>query len=105
LVKVRSQGNRILIARGEKFEELLFIQSGLELFGMNTAFGCFLLFERIESHLAKHGKVFRRLILADTVVIFIQSDIQNPMQFVLNRHQCLRTACKIRSAWLGKLEI
>jgi hypothetical protein len=47
------QGNRILIARGEDFEEVIFSQSSLELFGMDTAFGGFLLFEQVERNVAK----------------------------------------------------
>jgi hypothetical protein len=39
------QGNRILIARGEDFEEVIFFQCGLELFGTDATFGSFLLFE------------------------------------------------------------
>ena len=39
------QGNRILITRSEDFEEVIFFQCCLELFGMDATFGSFLLFE------------------------------------------------------------
>ena len=51
---------------------------------MDAAFGSFLLFEQIESDMAKDSQVFRSLIFADTTMIFIESHIQNPMQFIFN---------------------
>jgi hypothetical protein len=78
-------GNRILIFKGEKFEEVNFSQSSLKLFGMYTASDGFLMFEQFESNAAKHRKIFGCLILADATAIFIQSDIQNPMRFIFDR--------------------
>lgn len=49
------QGNRILITRGEDFEEVIFFQCGLELFGPDAAFGSFLLFEEIERNMTKYS--------------------------------------------------
>ena len=46
---------------------------------MDTAFGGLLLFEQVESNVAKDGQIFGSLVFADATVIFIQSDIQNPM--------------------------
>ena len=43
--EVTRQGNRILITRSEDFEEVIFFQCCLELFGMDATFGSFLLFE------------------------------------------------------------
>ena len=47
------QGNRILIACGQDLQEVIFFQGGLEVFGMHTAFGGFLLFEQVESNMAQ----------------------------------------------------
>lgn len=71
---------------------------------MDTAFGSFLLFEQVESNVTKHRKNFRSLIFADTAAIFIQSDIQNLMQFIFDE-PLFRTDCKIHSALLDKLEM
>lgn len=78
------QGDHILIGRGENFEEIIFSQGGLELLGMNFTFGGFLLFEQIESDIAQHSKVLGCLVFAYSTTIFIQSNIQNPMQFIFN---------------------
>ena len=73
------QGNRILIGRGENFQEVIFLQNNLELLGMNTAFGSFLLFEQVQSNVAKYRKIFGSLIFTYSTTVFIQSDIQNPV--------------------------
>jgi len=52
---------------------------------MDTAFGSFLLFEQVESNVAQDSQIFGSLIFADATAVFIQSDIQNPMQFVFDR--------------------
>ena len=49
------QRYRILIASGKDFEEVLFFQCGLELFGTDAAFGSFLLFEQVEGNMTKYG--------------------------------------------------
>lgn len=49
----RLQGNRILIPSSKDFKEVIFLPTGLELFGMDTTFGSFLLFEQIESNMAQ----------------------------------------------------
>ena len=51
---------------------------------MDATFGGFLLFEQVESNMAQDGQVFGSLIFADTTVIFIQSHIQHPMQFIFD---------------------
>jgi hypothetical protein len=68
----------------QDFEEVIFFPASLELLGMDTAFGGFLLFEEIEGHMAKDGKVFGSLIFADPTVIFIHRHIQHPMQIIFD---------------------
>ena len=60
------------------------IPSSLKLFGVDAALGGFLLLEQIEGDVAQNGKVFRGLIFANGAMVFVQCDIQNPMQFVLD---------------------
>jgi hypothetical protein len=52
---------------------------------MDTALGGFLMFEQIDGNMSQDSEVFRRLIFADPAVIFVQSDIQNPMQLIFDR--------------------
>ena len=49
---------------------------------MDAAFGSFFLLEQVESKTAQDSKIFGSLVFADSTAIFIQSDIQNPMQFI-----------------------
>jgi hypothetical protein len=71
-------------SRSENLEQVILLPASLELFGMDTAFGCFLLFEQIESDVAQDSQVFRSLIFANTATVFSQSDIQDPVQFVFD---------------------
>jgi len=80
------QGNRILIASGEDFEEIIFFQCGLELFGTDAAFGSFLLFEQVERDMSYNA-----------------TSRTQCNSFSID--QCLRTSCKIRSALPVKLEM
>ncbi len=59
------QGNRILIARGEYLEEILFLPSGSKLFGMDATFQSFLLFQQVER------QSFQSLIFANSTGTFI----------------------------------
>ncbi len=51
---------------------------------MDTTFSCFLLFEQIESNMAKDRQIFGSLIFADPTVIFMQSHIQDPVQIIFD---------------------
>jgi hypothetical protein len=44
----------------------------------------FLLLEQVECHLTQYCGIFGRLVFADATVIFVQSDIQDPMQIIFN---------------------
>ena len=68
----------------EDFEEVIFLPSGLELFGMDATFGSFLLFEQVEGNVPQDSQVFRSLILAYPTVIFVHGYIQDPVQFIFN---------------------
>ena len=74
-----STGQSHLIWSGKDFEEILIIRSGLELFGVDAAFGSFFLFEQVEGNMSQDSQVFRRMVFADTATVFVQSDIQYPM--------------------------
>ena len=52
---------------------------------MDTTFGSFLLLEQVEGNMAQNSKVFGSLVFADPTVIFMQGDIQNPVQIIFNR--------------------
>jgi len=52
---------------------------------MDAPFSCFFLLEQVESNVAQDSEVFGRLVFADSAVIFVQSDIQDPMQIIFNR--------------------
>ena len=52
---------------------------------MEPTFGRFLLFEQVESDVAQDSQIFGSLIFADPTMIFMQGDIQNPMQFIFDR--------------------
>ena len=62
-------------ACGEHFQEIIFLPGSLKLFGMDIAFGSFLLLEQIQSDMPEHSKVFWDLIFTNTTVIFVESDI------------------------------
>lgn len=51
---------------------------------MDSTFYGFLLFEQVHRHRSQDGKVLRRMVFADATGIFPESDIQRPMQLVLN---------------------
>ena len=72
-------GQSHLICGSKDFEEILIVPGGLELFGVDTAFGSFLLFEQIEGDVSQDSQVFRRMVFANTATVFVQSDIQYPM--------------------------
>ena len=72
---------------------------------MDTAFGSFLLFEQVESNMAKDSQVFRSLIFADATMIFVQSNIQNPVQFIFDGPVFANRCEEFVSALLGKLEM
>jgi len=52
---------------------------------MDTAYGSFFLLEQVESKTAQDSKIFGSQVFADSTAIFIQSDIQNPMQLIFDR--------------------
>ena len=43
-----------------------------------------LLFEQIEGNMAQHREVFGAMLLAQLVMIFLKSDIQDPMQSIFD---------------------
>jgi hypothetical protein len=42
------------------------------------------LLEQIESNVAQDGEILGAMVLADSTTIFIESDIQTPMELVFN---------------------
>ena len=71
---------------------------------MDAAFGSFLLFEQVDGDMAQDGQVFGSLILADPTVVFVQATSKTQCR-LFSIDQCLRTAWRISSAWLVKLEM
>lgn len=51
---------------------------------MDAAFGGFLLLEEIASHMAQNGKVLGSLVFADRARIFVEGDIQDPLQIIFD---------------------
>jgi hypothetical protein len=71
--------------------EILFLPSGLEVLGVDTTFGGFLLFGQVGRHMTQNSEVFRGLIFAHTPMAFLQSHIRHPMQFIFD--------CPMPIAW------
>src|ERR1035437_5855728 len=64
----------------EHLKQVIFLPTGLQLLGMDTTFGSLFMFEQVKRNMAKNSQVYRSLILPDSTMIFIQSNIQNPIQ-------------------------
>ena len=100
----KTQGDCVLIAIRQDFEQIVFAQSRLKLFSVNADLCCFLLFEQVESNVAQDGKVFRGLIFADAAVVFLHGHIRTQCSS-FSMAQCRRQTCKIRWALLGSEEM
>lgn len=81
----KDSGQSHLNCRSENLEQVIFLPASLKLLGVDTSFGGLLLFEKIESDVAQDSQAFGSLIFANTATVFIQSDIQDPVQFVFDR--------------------
>ena len=63
---------------------MIFVPGRLPSFSLDAVFGCLLLFEQIECHVAQHNEVLVGISLADPAIIFAKRHIQHPMQCVFN---------------------
>lgn len=76
------QGNRIL--SGQYLEQIIGVPAAFQALSFYASLDCSLQFEQIERHVPQDRKVLGGMILADPAVIFIEGDIEHPMQAVLN---------------------
>ena len=51
---------------------------------MNTSFACFLMLEQVQGDMSKKSKVFRSVIFAHAAMIFVEGNIQHPMQLIFD---------------------
>jgi hypothetical protein len=64
---------------------------------LNTSFAGFLLLEQVQSDMPKQSKIFWPMVFAHPTMVFVKSQIQCPVQFILDA-QCERTIFNTRLA-------
>jgi len=71
---------------------------------MNTSFSSFLTFEQVESDMAKNRQIFSGMIFPNPAFIFSESDVQNPVELILDFPMTTLDSTAKRVATLVKTE-
>jgi hypothetical protein len=58
---------------GEDFEQVVIVPASSKACDFDTHFGRFILFEQVQRDVAENGEVFRAMILAQAVMIFLKA--------------------------------
>ena len=66
-------------------QEVGFVPSGLEAFAVDADFDGLISFKQVEGQAAEAGVVLCAVVLADSSLVFIETDVQLPVQLVFHR--------------------